>query len=105
MRRWTHFHFLLGGGFLFALATTHLLWVLTVTFASGIAVGLSWRVLRRGASQAGSIVAAKIATERERQREIYARRRAQVDKSRASREKLDKAYERGYVEAKLDGAK
>ena len=102
MKRWSHLHSIGTGALLMALTTTHTLWTITITLTAGIIIGRSWASLGRGAHHAGALVAAKVATERERRGLIRAERRRKLALANALRERLEKAYERGFIEGKLD---
>ena len=102
MRRWTHFHSLGVGAGVMALSTTHLAWLLTIIFAAGLVVGMSWHSLKRGAHAGGALLAARVATEVERAKNLRASRRVKLQGVKAKRAELDAAYKRGYIEAKLD---
>lgn len=103
MRRWSHLHSGATGGLVLALASGHLIWLLTITLAVGITIGASWRGLRKVTSHAGSIAIAKIATERERAGEVRSRRRRNLERSRSLRSDRDKIERVAYWRGVGDG--
>jgi hypothetical protein len=105
LKRWTHLHSGVGGGFVLALATGHLAWLLTVTFAAGVLVGLLVRQLRSAGKKVGGYTSAQSRLAEERWKEVRARRAAQVEKRRSSRAQVDAAYKRGVIEGRLDATR
>lgn len=103
MYRWSHGHSAGAGALILALAATHTIWLLTVTFALGLLVGSSWRGLKRGVHATGHLLAARVATEKERRNVLRAVRRDKLEKSKALRDRLEQAYRRGVIEGRLDG--
>lgn len=103
MKRWSPHTYSFGAGAgIMALAATHTLWMLTITLAAGILIGRSWGALGKGAHTAGSLIAARVATERERRGLIRAERRRKLALANALRDRLDAAYKRGVIEGRLD---
>jgi hypothetical protein len=105
LKRWTHLHSGATGGLVLALATGHLAWLLAVTFAAGILVGVLGRQLRSAGKKVGGYTTAQARLTEERWKEVRARRAASVDKRRASRAEVEKAYKRGVIEGRLDGTR
>ena len=101
MRRFSHGHSLLLGAVL-ALLIQHNGWLVLVgallLFAAGIVAGRSWLGIKRGVNATGSLLAARVDTERERAGAIRATRRVRLAAARASRDKLDQAYKRGDID-------
>lgn len=102
MRKWTHLHSVGGGGIIALLLATHLIWVLTAVLLLGILIGRSWIGIKLGARKAGGVVDAQTRLQAERWKEVRSRRQAHVDKRRASREALERAYKLGVIEG-MDG--
>jgi len=101
MTRWSHGHSIVTGAALMALTVHHLAWMLTVTFAAGVAAGLSWRGLRRAGRSGGVLLAARARTEIERAKNLRASRRVKLQGVQAKRDELERAYKRGYIEGSL----
>jgi hypothetical protein len=103
MRKWSHLHSLAAGGLGASLLLQgHLLWTLTIVFALGVACGWFGRSLRAGGHHAASLLAEKLRTERARGGMLRASRLVKLSGVRAKRVELEKAYQRGYIEGKLD---
>lgn len=101
MKRWGH-HYTLGVGVAGGLLLNqHPFVMLAAGFLLGVAATLSFRFLRRSAGKAGNVVDAQAALAWERVKEVRARRKAQIDKRRASREKLEREYRRGVIDGSL----
>ena len=103
IRRWGHGHSIAVGGGGMLLLASHTWLLVLAAFAAGVAVTVSAQFLRRSAGKAGNVVDAQAALAWERVKEVRARRRAQVDKRRATRSELDAAFKRGYIEGRLEG--
>lgn len=98
MKHWTHLHSVGAGGIIAVALATHFLWMLTAVFVLGIIVGRSWRALGKASQTVGGAALSQVRILDERWKTERARRRAFVDKSLASREKLERAHKLGVIE-------
>jgi hypothetical protein len=101
MRRFGHTHSLALGAVL-ALLIQRNGWLVLVgallLFAAGVVAGRSWLGIKQGAHAAGSLLAARLATEVERQKNIKAGTMVKVRGVRAKRSELDAEYRRGVID-------
>lgn len=97
-KKWGHGHSMGVGAIVALLIATHFLWILTATLVVGILIGRSWHGLGKASGTVGQYAVGQARLADERWKEVRARRKAHIDKRRASREALARAHRAGVIE-------
>ena len=102
MKKFGPAHFLGIGVLAGVLAATHIWTLVLISFLIGLFARRIWDAGHHAAVKTGSLVQARIETERERRREVRSRARKNTEKSRQMRAERDRAEEKAYYRGAAD---